>query len=247
MRTKILLFASLTMFGYLAKAQDQNEIGERVGRQNDLSNFVSGETPGRAFIGGAIPTFNSKEETVGNRYLFTRWVNGSVRNLRDSVFNYPNVLYNYDKIGQSLLLYQDKKIVIEVYSDQIKSFTLKGPDKDYVFEHINLINTEDFFQRVVTNKKYSLVKTVRTRFVKADYSTNGISESGNNYDEYKDLSTYYIIFPGTKDFAKIELKKKSIKQALPKESARIDGFFYTNNPEAVDEAFLIKLFDELNN
>ena len=246
MKVKLFLFCALLMAGSRIQAQSTpTELGERVGLQNDLTNFVQGEGT-RVFTGGTVPSFNLKEETVGSRYLFFFLLNGSVTNLRDSVINMPNVVYNYDKINQSLLMFQDRKVVIEIYRDQIKSFALKYGGKEYEFVRIPMISSEDFFQPVIKNKKYSLYKTVRTRFVKADYSTNGISESGNNYDEYKDMPDFYVVFNSGKDFAKLELRKKSIKQALPKDAAKIEAYFYTNNPEAVDEAFLSGLINNLN-
>ena len=244
MMRKLLLLMSLSMTGYFVIAQNASEIGERVGLQNDLNNFVQGEGT-RVFTGGTVPSFNLKEETIGSRYMFTHWVPGSVTNFRDSVMDYSNVVYNYDKITQSLLMYQDKKVVIEVYPEQIKSFTLKYGDNQYIFQHIPMIG-EDYYQPLIYNKKYSLYKSIKTRFIKADYSSNGITESGNNYDEYKDISTYYVILPGGKDFVKLEPKKKSIKQALPKDAAKIEAYFYSNNPEVVDEAFMVGLVNELN-
>jgi hypothetical protein len=244
MRGKLILMLSLVLTAQLAKAQNSSEIGERTGLQNDLNNFVQGEGT-RVFTGGTVPTFNVKGETVGNRYLFDHWVPGMVTNSHDSVLNYPSVLYNYDKITQSLLMFQDRKVVIEVYPEQIKSFTLKGTNRDYVFQHIPMIG-DDYLQPLIMSKKYSLYKSVKTRFVKADYSTNGISESGSNYDEFKDMETYYVILPGGREFAKLEPKKKAIKQALPKETAKIEAYFYANNPEFVDEPFMVGLINELN-
>jgi hypothetical protein len=245
MKIKIYLFCAFLLARTSVHAQSTpTELGERVGLQNDLNNFVQGEGT-RVFTGGSVPSFNLKEETVGSRYLFDRWVNGQVTNLRDSVMKLPTVLYNYDKVTQSLLMFQDKKIVIEIYRDQIKSFALKYKEKDYEFIRIPMISDE-FFQPIIKNKKYSLYKTIRTRFVKADYSSNGISESGNNYDEYKDQPSFYVVFSNGRDFVKLEPRKKLIKQALPKDAAKIEAYFYTNNPEAIDEAFLTGLIENLN-
>jgi hypothetical protein len=238
------LLITITLAGIMVKAQNASEIGERVGLQNDLNNFVQGEGT-RVFTGGTVPSFNLREETVGSRYLFTKWVQGSVTNLRDSVMNYTSVLYNYDKITQSLLMYQDKKIVIEVYPEQIKSFTLKYGDNEFLFQHIPMMG-EDYFQPLIRSKKYSLYKSLRTRFVRADYSTNGITETGSNYDEYKDMSTFYVIFPGGRDFVKLEPKRKSVKQAFPKETAKVEAYIYKVNPEVIDEGFMVGLIEELN-
>ena len=38
-------------------------------------------------------------------------------------------------------------------------------------------------------------KQNHTKFIKADFHTNGLMDSGNPYDEYLDESTYIVRFP----------------------------------------------------
>ncbi len=236
--------AIIIAIGHFANAQ--NDADRTNTLQNDFSNFAKTENS-LSFTAGLVPTFTAKEETVGSRYLFTKWVNGSVVNLHDSVFAKPSLLFNYDKVSKKLLLTENKSTAIEIFLDQIKSFSLKDDNKEYNFERVAIINNNDFFQPLVKNEsKYSLYRLLQTKFIKANYSTNGISESGNKFDEYKDEVTYYIVLPGAREFKKAELKKKSIKQALSADAAKINDYFSAHEQDAVNEDFLVSLIKSLN-
>src|ERR1700761_8465320 len=53
-------------------------------------------------------------------------------------------------------------------------------------------------------------RAVNTKFLKADFQTNGITSSGNNYDSYVDDATYYAVKSGGQP-QKFTLKRKAIK------------------------------------
>ena len=249
MRRKLISLLQLSMIcsiGYSQTDPTMNDYSERAGLENDFNNFFKAQSMHQGYNGGTLPSFSAKEETVGNRFLFDRWVHGKVINFSDSVLNKPQLLLNYDKINQSLLLFQDNKFVIEVYPEQIKGFVLSDGNKTCSFEHLPLVANQGFVQALIKNDKYSLYKKVKTRFIKADYSSNGISESGNNYDEYRDEPTYFVVFNSGKDFRRIEPRRKSIKDALPNEANKIDLYFFHNSVEMIDEAFMIGLVNDLN-
>ena len=249
MRRKLISMLHLSMICSMIYAQTDptmNDYSERAGLENDFNNFFKSQSLHQGYNGGTLPSFSAKEETVGNRFLFDRWVHGKVINFSDSVLNKPELLLNYDKINQSLLLFQDNKFVIEVYPEQIKGFVLSDGNKTCSFEHLPQVAKQGFVQALIKNDKYSLYKRVRTRFIKADYASNGISESGSNFDEYRDESTYFIVFNSGKEFRRIEPRKKSIRDALPFESKKIDLYFFNNSPELIDETFMIGLVNNLN-
>jgi len=196
-----------------------------------------------------ITAFSSKEDTKGSRYLFDHWVNGSaVSTMKDVSVNSQTLLFNYDKITHNLYITQDKKTVVEVDKNQIQSFTLHGDGgQDYAFERVNLINTDQFFQPLVkSGDKYTLYKLTKTTFKKADYHSDGLTESGHNYDEYVENSEFYILFPGGKEYKKIELKKKSIKDALSPAAARVNDYFSGHKYDDINESFLKGLVSVIN-
>ena len=224
----------------------QNSTIQNNAVANDFNNFSRLENSG-SYVKGGIPVFNTKEATVGTRYLFDSWVSGSVTTMNDTVFANPNFLFNYDKVSKNLLATQDKANVIEIYLSQIKSFVLKDKDKIMDFERVDIINHTDFFQALVKDaSKFSLYKSLQTKFIKSNYTTNGIAESGNKYDEYKDEISYYVVLPGGKDFRKLELKKKSIKQALSSETSKVEAYFSSHQQDILNEDFLTGLITNLD-
>jgi len=224
----------------------QTNVVESEMLRNDLNNFGHAENS-RFITGGSIPSFTPKEETVGNPYLFDKWVHGVVVTKSDSKYSNRATLFNYNKMTGSLIMTQDKKTGIELYLDKIKSFTLTDDNKDYPFEHVTIVNNNDFFLSLVKNdSKYSLYKLIKTKFIRSNYSNNGITESGNKYDEYKDIDTYYVLLPGGKEFRKIELKAKPIKAALKEDASKVDAYFSKNLPGEINEDFLTGLITSLN-
>jgi hypothetical protein len=212
----------------------QSDLAQVQMLQNDFTNFADVRIKTSSLM-----SFASKEETVGSRFFFGKWVGGSVTNMKDSLFEKPGYLFNYDKISGSLLLTEDKKTILELDKDQIKSFTLKDAGKNYFFERCEINNNQEFFEPIVKNaSRYSLYNSLKTKFVKSNYYTDGIAEGGNKYDEYVDEWTYYVILPGQKDLRKIDLKKKTIRQALIADQVKVDAYFSTHKVQTMNEEFL---------
>ncbi|HAL81934.1 MAG TPA: hypothetical protein DCO83_06625, partial [Mucilaginibacter sp.] len=95
-------------------------------------------------------------------------------------------------------------------------------------------------------KKYKIYKLVKTDFVKSNYSTNGITSQGNNYDEYVNSGDYYVLNIGSNQLQKFALRKKVIKLAFAAEADKINKFL-TDNSADIDDAYLSKLGDYMNN
>jgi Holliday junction resolvase RusA-like endonuclease len=95
-----------------------------------------------------------------------------------------------------------------------------------------------------SGSKYKIYKDLGTTFIKASFVTNGITSSGNNYDEYKDDAVYYVVKQGGQP-QKIELKSKAIKTAFAAEADKVKKFFSDNEGD-VDENYLKALGDYLN-
>jgi hypothetical protein len=82
--------------------------------------------------------------------------------------------------------------------------------------------------------------------VRSNYISNGLVESGNNYDEYVDKQTYYWVDQKNEKAGIFELKKKSIKEAFASEAAKVDAYFSLHKHEDVDDNFVKKLIIYLN-
>jgi hypothetical protein len=230
---------------YSLQSFAQNSIGTQS-IQNDFQNYVNTESA-RNYTGSFLPVFTTRENTVGSRYLYDKWVSGSVTNMDNVIVTTDSFLFNYDKIAGKLLATKDGKHVIEVNDAFIKSFTLVNGNDSVMFEQKLVSSDREFLIGLVSNKNgYSLYKLIQSKFERANYTTNGIIESGKKYDEYIDVPVYYIAGPGGKEFKKIALKRKALKEALPAEAEKVKKYFSKNEDDAVNENFLIGLTKYLN-
>jgi hypothetical protein len=227
----------------LGKAQSDVNTTEML--RNDLSNFARSENA-RFIQSSGIPSFMPKEETVGSRYMFNKWVHGVVVSTLDSVYADPVAEFNYDKVGGKLLMTRDEKNVTELYLNKIRGFTLQGDNGKILFEKVRVIDTSNFLVALVKNDQYSLYKSLKTKFIPANYQTNGIAESGNKYDEFKDNSSYYIVLPGGKEFRNVELKKKSIKTALKDAGPKVDAILSGDPAAEINETYLVRVVNAVN-
>ena len=210
---------------------------------DDLAKVGTGPTQHN----GLMPVFHQNEETKGSRYYFKEWVKGTVIDSNGAVVSDEYCLFNYDKMAHALLVTKDKKSMIQVNSSDIQSFSLNDQDGEYNFEKKAVINGKDFFvQLVKPGGKYSLYKSIKTKFEKADYTTNGMVETGKNYDEYVDEATYYVLPAGEKQVVTVELKKKSIKGAFPNEQEKVNSYISGHKNDFINEAFLTGLVNSLN-
>lgn len=230
---------------YAIKTFSQNTIQQQT-VQNDFVNFLNAESA-PTYTGSYLTTFSYKDATVGSRYLFNKWVSGKVFITDTNSINTEGFVFNYDKISKKLLATKDGQKIIEVNGSAIQSFSLATVEEVLDFEKVPLLSDREFFVRLVKDSaKYSLYKSIKTKFQKADYRTNGIIESGNNYDSFTDHYEYFIVFPMGKEYKKVELKRKSIKIALSDEGKKIKQFFSKDEEGIINENFLIRLIDFLN-
>jgi len=212
--------------------------------QNSL-NEVSGLQSSHV---ASMVSFSHKEDTKGSRYLFTSWVKGSVTGMNDVTIHSDSLRFNYDKMTRSLYMTSDMKTMLEIDKDHIKAFTLNGNGGDLISSYIkiNAIDPDAFFQPIAgADSKYYAYKTTKTKFQKADYHTDGLVETGKNYDEYVDENEYYFRLPGGA-YKKFELKKKSIKEVLAGDATKVNGYLSEHKFDDINEDFIKGLINYLN-
>ena len=236
----------------LVKNPDNNNssiLNETISQKavyNSVQDFGKAEAS-RLYQGSALTVFHQKEETQGSRYLFNWWVNGTMLDTNLIVINTADFSFNYDKVGKKLLATRDKNTIIEINDVAINSFILKTDTSIAKFEKIPAISKKEFLIELVKDEvRYSLYKSMKTTFQKADYTNNGLIESGKKYDEFVDEFEYYIIFPGGNQFKKVELKKKSIREALSNEEVKVKQYFSKSESGVINELFLKGLILFLN-
>jgi hypothetical protein len=196
--------------------------------------------------GAFFPQFSSKEESQGSKYLFHDWVSGFIVTADSNTIKNDLARFNYNKMSGNLIMTQDGKSAIEFDHAQITAFTLYNAGTEYPFEDVPSISTNAFCQVIAKGNKYAAYKLTTTKFVKSNYHTDGMTSTGNPYDEYIDEHKYYLLTPADNKFELSKLNKKSIKGALKNEQQRVDDYFSQHKAEIVDEAFLKNLVDYLN-
>lgn len=195
--------------------------------------------------GTMLPVLKHQEDTRGSRYLLKNFAHGIIVDNSGRVIVDSLLLLNYDKIDGELLIAQDARNYLEVDKGKVLAFAFKTSDTCFVFLNVPILSKINYFQLIASGPRYSVYKSIRTKFVKASYVSNGLTESGNNYDEYVDTDTYFWVTG--KDSAGIfELKKKSIRAVFAKEKPRIDAWFSKHRLDAIDDAFLKGLINDLN-
>jgi hypothetical protein len=196
--------------------------------------------------GDAISTFHEKDATQGSRFFFGKFTHGYVINSQDSLIQNPVFQLDYDKMGGNLLLTRDGRTIVSVDNELVKTFTLfDALNQAYTFTLVPSVDKTHFVQVMADGNNYKIYKAVKTTFVKADYVSDGVASSGNNYDEYRDNFTYYLLNVKTGQVQQISLKKKALKQAFGADGGKAEGFFKTNDGD-VDDGYLAALGDYMN-
>jgi len=196
---------------------------------------------------GSLDRVGSHPQDVhGSRYLFDHWVHGFVITPKDSIKQNDNYFFNYDKIDGNFLFTGDGKSIHKVVDAEVKTITLyDGNGQVYVFEAVPAIDPKHYMLVLGGGSKYKIYKNIGTKYVKANYVNNGVTQYGNNFDEYKDESDYYVAkLPGGQP-QKISLRKKAIKTAFAADGDKANKFLNDNDGD-IDDAYLAKLGDYMN-
>jgi len=193
-----------------------------------------------------LPTVYNKEALQGSPFLLSEYVPGLVVNEKNSIIDKPNYRYNYDKMSGNLLLQRDNEKPIAVNKNQVHFFCLKVAKGGYIFERVSQINLDEFFLVLYRGPKYSGYKLYKSKFVSAGQRTNGYMTEGNNYDEYQDIITYYLLDQIKGEVVIFELTKKSIRKTFSSESAVVEQYIKEHKDVEVDESYTVHLLEKLN-
>jgi hypothetical protein len=195
-----------------------------------------------------LPTVYHKDATVGSPFLISLYVQGLVVNQLDSVINKPDYLYNYDKITGNLLLKRNNQDPIAVNRDQVNMFCQKLDKGGFIFMRVPLINANEYFQVISKGSKYSCYKLYKNVLVKANQqTTTGYTPDGKNYDEYKDVETYYMLYEAKQEWTIFELTKKSIRKVLSDQSQAVELYIKDHRGDDITDSYVAQLLDKLNN
>ncbi len=174
-----------------------------------------------------INSFNKEENTIGTRFLFNEWVDGdSIIDMHGNLINTTAFIFNFDKVTGGLLATQDKINNMLVTSNGVQSFKLKGMGKEYFFKHVSSIDSIHFFLTLVkSDAHYSLYKRFVTRYIAANFRNDGVIQTGNDYNEFKDENEYYVVDETTNTSQLLSLKPKSLKAIFDTQKEKTDSYF----------------------
>ena len=159
----------------------------------------------------------------------------------------PPMLFNYDKIKGDLYITEDMNNVNLIDKSTIKSFVFfDAHNQPYSFERVLGISNDMYSQLISTGSKYKIYKLTTTKFIASNYQTNGISSTGNAYDEFVDDNVYYVFNLKSGSFEQVALKKKALKDAFADNSAKFTTFASDHADDKIDESYLIGLGDAMN-
>jgi hypothetical protein len=241
------IFILILIFGLFDFTRSQSSINNQI-TQNAFQEFSAAENS-KMYSGSSIPVFNHLEDTRGTRYLYDQWVHGLIVNAKGDSISNDSFYLNYDKISESLFLTMDKKTVIEINKKEIRAFTLWKDGKDIVFQRVYLIDNKNLFQVLIHDSvRYSLFKLYHTKFRKADYTNDGIHESGKNYNEFVDAPQYFVLYPDRRVVEIIEPSRKAIGKAfnLNPLHDKVLAYLSAHPHDEENEELLTKLVQHLN-
>ncbi len=70
--------------------------------------------------------------------------------------------------------------------------------------------------------------------------SDGVVATGNNFDSYQDVGTYYLLNEKTHQLQQFGLKKKAIKQLFANQANKVDKFM-SDNYDDIDDGYLTRL------
>ena len=193
-----------------------------------------------------LPSVYHKEPTQGSPFLIPIYVPGLAITKTYGIVNKKEYLYNYDKVTGNLLLKKDKEPPIAVDRDLVNSFCLKLDKGGYIFMRVPMINANEFFQVINKGPRYSCYKLFKNIFINANQKTNGYITEGKDYDEYKDIETYYMVDEKKGEWSVFELTKKSIKKTFGTQNDTVNRYFKDHRYDVITESAMAGLIAELN-
>ena len=196
--------------------------------------------------GVTLPMVTHREDTRGSRYLLKHFAPGVIVDNAGHIITDSFNLLNYDKIDGQLMIATDARNYLEVDKEKVVAFAFKAPDTSFVFLNVPALSKVNYFLLIANGPKYSVYKSIRTKFNKANYQSNGLVESGHDYDEYVDNEKYFWVRNDDSAGVGFELKKKSIKAAFADEKVKVDAFFSQHKYEDIDDGFVRRLIVYLN-
>ena len=190
----------------------------------------------------------------GSQFFYPGFQDGSVTTINNEQLT-GIYQFLFDKVRQELFITSktDKSSSPEVLvaeKQQVKSFSITT-DREHTFVAARIYdpsNTTDFYELLNKNDSpYTLLKAVKTTFVKMDYRDLEKVKHGDIYDEFVDKTSYYVSYKSGKP-REISFRKKNLANAFQADKKILIENYIDNHPnDDVDEGYLLNLVYSANN
>jgi len=223
------LFAQVEAIQLEADFKDDTRMGTRQSGFESLQNYSSGTV-------------------LGSQFFYPNWATGTIINITNEKKS-NKYLFLLDKVRQQLFLkWKDSSFILLADQKQINSFNIIT-DRPHYFVPASTYDSTikiGFFEILINGGvNYTLLKRVKTNFIKANEHDMQKIKMGENYDAFEDEITYFVstnhAFPQP-----ISLKEKSIKKIFATQKTKVDNYFTQRSETTLDESFLIDLLNSLN-
>ena len=232
-----LLLSSASLSAQVTNVAMGQEFAELAAHQGYASNGFS-----------AYQNYTSGEIN-GDQFFLPGWSKGEIVTTHKEVY-YEDLQFLYDKVRQEIFIRKkDSALVLLANKDEIQSFNLKDEQgKQYNFVNSKLFTDETpevFYQVLVyDSNKLSLLKYIKTTFVKADYHDMMKVKEGEVYDAFVDKDIYYIV-QSDGVLKPVELKTKSLKKVFGEMNIPYQDYMKIHY-QPVNEEYLIEMVKQLN-
>lgn len=243
---KLLSLLSISLFYFSVHAQNANATISEEFKQLSSETGANHATTGYE----NIQTFKNGDIN-GSQFFYPGWVKGSVTTTDNKAIESDNYLFLFDKVRQVLFIKyntgdDNNNSVMTADNDKLKAFTLIT-DKPHSFisaSAYDLTLKNDFFEVLVQDNNYTLLKLNKASFEKADEHDMLAMKNGDFSDAFVDHSTYYIYH--NSKLEKINLQQYSIRKNLKDQKAKVDAYFDMHQNEEMSEGVLVNLINYLN-
>lgn len=191
----------------------------------------------------------------GSQFFNPEWAGGYIITSANQVVRDSSFQYKFDKLRHELFISvktDDGSEPIHVMAadkNQIRSFVLISDDT-HVFEpgrNFGADSPQDFYEVLARKDSgFTLLKYVKSKFVKYDVSDLTRMKRGDVFDEYIDKISYYICFKTAKPQL-VSFRERSVLNILPDSKKPIaEDYFLNNRDKEENDNFLILLVNALN-
>lgn len=187
------------------------------------------------------------EDIKGTAYLYPSWATGTLTEKNGKV--YSNLLLKYDSYKDRVELNQDGQI-LEVSALEYPKFTLTfaEPGTNDVMKHsfstgfdIPGFSRTNYFD-LIYQGRFTLLRKYKTSFVEENVTSYGTSDAQKSFQ----LNKLYFVIDQDKISKEVKLNKKSILEAFPLQSERIEAFLKEQKMKVKSESDLIKIITFLD-